>query len=104
MRISDWSSDVCSSDLLSTMAGPDAYAPLGIRENPAVFTESLARDLKGSRIAWVGDWNGYMATEPGVLELCESSFEVFEQLGRSEERRVGKECVSTCRSWWSPEH
>ena len=67
--------------LLSTMAGPDAYAPLGIREDPAVFTESLARDLKGSRIAWVGDWNGYLATEPGVLELCESSFEVFEQLG-----------------------
>ncbi|MFC7448072.1 amidase [Rhodococcus daqingensis] len=67
--------------LLSTMAGPHANAPLGIDEDPEVFTRSLDRDFRGTRIAWVGDWDGYLATEPGVLELCESSFDAFRQIG-----------------------
>ena len=67
--------------LLSTMAGPDANAPLGIDEDPEVFTRSLERDFSGTRIAWVGDWGGYLATEPGVLELCESAFEAFGNIG-----------------------
>jgi len=69
------------AQLLSTMAGPHPGAPLGIDEDPAVFTQSLDRDFAGTRIAWVGDWDGYLATEPGVLALCESSFGAFEQLG-----------------------
>ncbi|SEB43079.1 amidase [Rhodococcus jostii] len=67
--------------LLSTMAGPDANAPLGIDEDPEVFTRSLDRDFSGTRIAWVGDWGGYLATEPGVLELCESAFGAFGNIG-----------------------
>src|SRR3546814_14036010 len=65
MRISDWSSDVCSSDL---------RAAAGTRRCPAV---AVPRYPVGLRRA-VGH--------------------------RSEERRVGKECVSTCRSRWSPYH
>src|SRR3546814_4539950 len=61
MRISDWSSDVCSSDL--------DHRLLHAGQNPAV--------------------------DPDV---------VVRRPGRSEERRVGKECVSTCRSRWSPYH
>src|SRR3546814_5193810 len=65
MRISDWSSDVCSSDLLA----------------PGVHAEAqLVRGLVG------------LPLRVGVPER------------RSEERRVGKECVSTCRSRWSPYH
>jgi amidase len=67
--------------LLSTMAGPDASAPLGIAEDPGIFEDSLRRDFRGTRIAYVGDWDGYLATEDGVLELCESSFGAFERLG-----------------------
>src|SRR3546814_8711317 len=64
MRISDWSSDVCSSDLF----------------------------------------------EPILAGFCEAypeiEIEIFadDAFSRSEERRVGKECVSTCRSRWSPYH
>src|SRR3546814_20734837 len=70
MRISDWSSDVCSSDL----AGPGDAIPL-----VAAF---------------------------GLLHQCAEpgSVAVVLQCARSEERRVGKECVSTCRSRWSPYH
>src|SRR3546814_1620065 len=68
MRISDWSSDVCSSDLRSTP---------GIRH-------SSGRGGSAPRLA--------SSSRPRM-----SSW-------RSEERRVGKECVSTCRSRWSPYH
>ncbi|OZC45522.1 amidase [Rhodococcus sp. WWJCD1] len=67
--------------LLSTMAGPDANAPLAIDEDPEIFTRTLERSFRGARIAWVGDWNGYLATEPGVLDLCESAFPIFADLG-----------------------
>src|SRR3546814_7579079 len=79
MRISDWSSDVCSSDL----GGMFAYAP---------DMEESVKVKKGQHIGWVGD-SGH---SNGVSHL---HFEM-----RSEERRVGKECVSTCRSRWSPYH
>ena len=67
--------------LLSTMAGPDASAPLGIGENPAYLAADLDREFRGARIAWVGDWDGYLAMEPGVLTLCESALSTFSLLG-----------------------
>src|SRR3546814_20331818 len=92
MRISDWSSDVCSSDL-------------GLERRRALH----------ARIAeWLAA--GGTANEGfGDLELlayhCAASGDVQGGLGyamatrcRSEERRVGKECVSTCSSRWSPYH
>lgn len=74
--------------LLSTMAGPDPSAPLAIAEDPEVFTKSLEHDFRGTRIAYVGDWDGYLATEPGVLDLVESSFGAFEKLGCTVERAL----------------
>src|SRR3546814_6557034 len=76
MRISDWSSDVCSSDL------PAA------RTNPAIRTRNAAR------------WNALSNRRDGSPWPTAS----FLPDKRSEERRVGKECVSTCRSRWSPYH
>src|SRR3546814_19504276 len=64
MRISDWSSDVCSSDLVLT-----------------------------GRV-------DFSTTILSVLAILA----IFLAQSRSEERRVGKECVSTCRSRWSPYH
>src|SRR3546814_4467808 len=69
MRISDWSSDVCSSDLHAT-----------------AVVDATARVHPGAEI--------------GPHCVIEADAEI----GRSEERRVGKECVSTCRSRWSPYH
>src|SRR3546814_8117453 len=71
MRISDWSSDVCSSDLLDAL---DADA--------AGTVEHRLQHLAAEAAAAIGQ------IEPHA--------------DRSEERRVGKECVSTCRSRWSP--
>src|SRR3546814_2793992 len=75
MRISDWSSDVCSSDLdgIGTMYG------------------NIAGFARAKHIAaLVYDGDPVARDRPAY--------------GRSEERRVGKECVSTCRSRWSPYH
>ncbi|GAA1983015.1 amidase [Terrabacter lapilli] len=67
--------------LLSTMAGPDAGAPLSLDDDPSTLAAGLERDFAGTRIAWVGDWDGHLATEPGVLALCESALATFERLG-----------------------
>src|SRR3546814_5793462 len=84
MRISDWSSDVCSSDL--RMMGNH-------RAEKSRVADSQASQF-GCRI-----------TEAGDFEIDEAGHVIaIEQELRSEERRVGKECVSTCRSRWSPYH
>src|SRR3546814_16450416 len=98
MRISDWSSDVCSSDLTST-ATDRHPAPRG----PASRKSRTRMDMAGSiRIertaaAWLArrDAGGWVARDQAELDawLAAST--------RSEERRVGKGCVSTCRSRWS---
>ncbi|WEX91609.1 amidase (plasmid) [Sinorhizobium garamanticum] len=74
--------------LLATMAGPDPSAPLAIDEDPEVFTQTLDRDFRGTRIAYVDDWDGYLATEPGILDLIESSFGAFERLGCTVKRAL----------------
>src|SRR3546814_4529438 len=79
MRISDWSSDVCSSDL----AVEDVPNQPGIGFDAQADRAGIGEEIGGDA---VGD-----DREDGDAE-------------RSEERRVGKECVSTCRSRWSPYH
>src|SRR3546814_4703349 len=72
MRISDWSSDVCSSDL--------TCSSFWLNTRVAIRTRSFHSFTK---------W---------LAMFCRTRY------WRSEERRVGKECVSTCRSRWSPYH
>lgn len=69
------------SMLLSIQAGVDSRAPFSIQQDPAVFTQPLHRDCKGLRIGWLGDFDGYLATEPGVLELCERALDIFRDIG-----------------------
>src|SRR3546814_11010075 len=95
MRISDWSSDVCSSDL-DLDSSMNACVDLNAYANGKWLA---ANPVPGDRTSW------------GAFEmLTERSIAVQHQLAeqaaadRSEERRVGKECVSTCRSRWSPYH
>src|SRR3546814_5374012 len=87
MRISDWSSDVCSSDLQF-----DARGVHGHLLEPAVGGPGHHQHEFG-RVVLVQP----LADRRSDLCTCEI-------LIRSEERRVGKECVSTCRSRWSPYH
>src|SRR3546814_18277686 len=90
MRISDWSSDVCSSDL--RMNARDWEGILRLLDGG--FQASWPQT--GERIPSPADYVGLNRTYPGVWRCT--------VLARSEERRVGKECVSTCRSRWSPYH
>src|SRR3546814_3211758 len=83
MRISDWSSDVCSSDLVGTRSR---------RYDIGVAGQNSQRRATAERRPQIGDATGGYP------------FKLKAQRRRSEERRVGKECVSTCRSRWSPYH
>jgi amidase len=67
--------------LLRVMAGYDPRAPLSIRDDPVSVTEPLKRDLRSARIAFAGDFGGYLPFEPGVLDLCRSALPAFESLG-----------------------
>src|SRR3546814_5465377 len=83
MRISDWSSDVCSSDLRAALQrGARTFVNYCVSCHSAEF-------MSYSRVA---------------QDLGLTPEQVQANMVRSEERRVGKECVSTCRSRWSPYH
>src|SRR3546814_19712922 len=87
MRISDWSSDVCSSDLpLDESRGRAARAGIQHRHMLVQLAHEFLR-LGGIAAA--------------AVQLVGPGGQVI-PARRSEERRVGKECVSTCRSRWSP--
>src|SRR3546814_7594318 len=90
MRISDWSSDVCSSDLAQA---------------PTVACQVRSRD--GRRLRCRQNALRAHRTAPAAAsheDRTGSPPSAQPGARRSEERRVGKECVSTCRSRWSPYH
>jgi len=66
--------------LLRTQAGYTPEAPLSLRGSDDLQA-ALPRDFQGARIAWLGDFNGRLATEPGVMALCEAGLEAFRALG-----------------------
>jgi amidase len=61
--------------LLGTMAGFDAHDPLSLRDEMPPFRDFKAAPLSGYRIGWMGDYEGYLPTQPGVLELCEQALQ-----------------------------
>src|SRR3546814_12347448 len=116
MRISDWSSDVCSSDLDDlqhlvdeTVAafGPVTALVCNAASNPyygpsaGISDEQFRKILDNNIVA--NHWLIHMCA-PAMLAAGEGSITIISSIGRSEERRVGKECVSTCRSRWWPYH
>src|SRR3546814_20297044 len=100
MRISDWSSDVCSSDLGHyTVDIPQlfefnaiAVASDGITTQHGVWTAPWE---------WFAPWKSIDGFQ--VEANTTGSMKTLVE-GRSEERRVGKECFRTCSSRWSPDH
>src|SRR3546814_13100965 len=100
MRISDWSSDVCSSDLVPGLARAQALEKKEV--TIAVGGQALIYYLPLS----IANIKGYFKDEgldAKVIDFAGGS-KALQAVVRSEERRVGKECVSTCRSRWSPYH
>src|SRR3546814_19474422 len=101
MRISDWSSDVCSSDLVAA-----AGAAIGVKahdvaagiadddEFPVVARAAVQRPIVGLIVAV-----GIVAEQPAVFPA-----HVIDAVVSSEESRGGKECVRTCRARGSPYH
>lgn len=67
--------------LLSTIAGYDRNSPSSLPIDPSQFLESLQRNWQGCRIGWLGDLDGYLAMEPGVIDLCEAALEGFRAIG-----------------------
>src|SRR3546814_7807723 len=93
MRISDWSSDVCSSDL--PLRGARISGSLHMTVQTAVLIETLV--ALGAEVRWAS-CNIFSTQDEAAAAI------VVGPHGSSEERRVGNECVSTCRSRWSPSH
>src|SRR3546814_9797222 len=105
MRISDCSSDVCSSDLRDQLVDEHKgyeyflrrdhhWTPQG-SEHTAKLVAASVQQLP----AFQGIPRKNFVTKPGMLTAKPGT---LQKVARSEERRVGKECVSTCRSRWSP--
>jgi len=69
------------AQLLTIQAGYDARDPLSLSGTATCFGQPLDADLRGKRIAWVGDWNGYLPLEAGIADLCEASFGALRALG-----------------------
>src|SRR3546814_17852305 len=109
MRISDWSSDVCSSDL-------EVFIPTRSPKFAVDCCDEHKRKASGTQIAQLLPFDAFV-----MSVRVHDSISARERFGRlmminnqnidrhfagfrSEERRVGKECVSTCRSRWSPYH
>src|SRR3546814_6558156 len=108
MRISDWSSDVCSSDLGQVAAlAVRSQGRLGsIDRVRAEDGELLVDDpqLRVCRLGLAHDRSNTPAVRTVVVEELDERDVTVGIATRSDERRVGKECVSACRSRWSPYH
>src|SRR3546814_18890197 len=118
MRISDWSSDVCSSDLTHVVIGKpqpvDLSKVLTASDEPAARMVAEMLEKKPQTISSLSsvttsaekillDLSAHNAKEiRPVLPMRAHSF--TSAIPRSEERRGGQECVSTCRSRWAGDH
>src|SRR3546814_7630943 len=96
MRISDWSSDVCSSDLTGDQLDlrlENLRPAKGLADQRPLHIERAGcHSARGPAFVAAIDHGLRQAGFIGVIDIA----------ARSEARRVGKECVSTCRSRWSP--
>src|SRR3546814_2033095 len=90
MRISDWSSDVCSSDLRDLAEGAGHR---DILHRQKVAQRKMQADAEHQQ--YDADFRQFIG-QAGIGDEARRE--------RSEERRVGQECVSRCRSRWSPYH
>jgi len=67
--------------LLATQSGYDPRSPLSLEGDGSEFNAALAAPVKGKRIAWLGDLQGYLPMEAGILDVCEQGLSRLEGLG-----------------------
>src|SRR3546814_12920288 len=101
MCISDWSSDVCSSDL-KFLATFGWRGPMEMDLASPRYADAPQLALRQMSLMAIDDKD--FDPEAAHRRNIEERERAYAQLMRSEERRGGKECVSTCRSRWSPYH
>src|SRR3546814_16019881 len=106
MRISDWSSDVCSSDLLNV---EEDVAPIKtfIADTNCIIMRRHGFTVLGRTVSECYHRTNVLVSEVKrniIVETLSGLHKTPPEYLRSEERRVGKECVSTCRYRWSQYH
>src|SRR3546814_14881244 len=107
MRISDWSSDVCSSDLVRCSVESTGGSVFNVN---TIKAGELDLGVVQSDVGFNAYNGAGQFKDAGAYKKLRSVFSIHPEpftyvvRKRSEERRVGKECVSTCRSRWSPSH
>src|SRR3546814_16612049 len=101
MRISDWSSDVCSSDLFPTATTPGLLDDLNRLAFPYRWsTRAVLQDKTDATKLLTKIRRQWFSKRKSIAAILKEV--MTNEASRSEARRVGKACVSTCRSRWSP--
>src|SRR3546814_15959609 len=98
MRISDWSSDVCSSDLVQYAWNGETQRFRNFMGFDRLWCDEVGSADSCGRALWA---IGVTAAQARQLDLRIWASSLYDQAG-SEVRRVGNECASTCRPRWSP--
>jgi amidase len=86
--------------LLSVQAGAHPSSPLTLSGDPSLFAGPLDSEPKGQRIGWLGDLQGYLPMESGILELCQSALNSFSGMGCTvDEARLGMPPEQIWQAW-----
>jgi len=86
--------------LLSTQAGAHRLCPLSLTADPQTFAQNLDTDIRGQRIGWLGDLQGYLPMEDGILDICQSALGSFTSMGcRVDEARLGMPPEQIWQTW-----
>ncbi len=86
--------------LLSTQAGTHVSCPLSLTGDPSVFAGSLDSDPQNQRIGWLGNLQGYLPMEEGILELCQTALNSFAGMGcRIDEATLGMPPEQIWQAW-----
>jgi amidase len=67
--------------LLSTIAGYHSAAPTSLKQDSTQFAQTLKSNVTGTRIGWLGDFDGYLPMEEGVMDVCEKGLKAFSDIG-----------------------
>ena len=91
--------------LLQTMSGYHSSAPMSLRDKVPDYDHFRPAELTGFRIAWLGDYDGYLATEPGVIDTCRSALSGIASQGAVvEERQPDYDMARLWETWLTFRH
>jgi amidase len=86
--------------LLSTQAGAHPLCPLSLTADPKTFAQPLDTEVRGQRIGWLGNLQGYLPMEDGILDLCQSALGSFADMGcHVDEAKLGMPPDQIWQTW-----